>query len=72
MKKKKVKEVLSSVNNMLELKVRPPENSFTFQKMSLKGIVLGDVLGEKKSFFNERAGRGSSLVNLWLSHWLGN
>ena len=47
-KKKKVKEVLSSVNNTLELKVRPPENSFTFQKVSLKVIVLGDVLGKIK------------------------
>ena len=47
-KKKKVKEVLTSVNNTLELKVRPPENSFTFQKVSLKVIVLGDVLGKIK------------------------
>lgn len=72
MKKKKVKEVLSSVNNTLELRVRPPENSFTFQKVSLKGIVLGDVLGKIKVRLIKEAGRGSSLVNLWFSHWLGN
>ena len=60
------------MNNTLELKVRPPENNFTFQKVSLKGIVLGDVLGKIKVSLIKEAGRGSSLVNLWFSHWWGN
>lgn len=51
------KEVLASLNNMLELEARPPEvapDFIYFPKYFLRGLVLESYLGGKNFFNNVR------------------